>query len=160
MTLRLLIFGRTGQVATEIHRLSEEGLTVTTKQQLERYTGPYTLDAHQADTRRLGANSFRLADFKHNHIRGEISAPGPRLVFFSIPHEAGWTARLDGAPAKIYRTNIGFMGVRISRGDHRLELRYSIPWLKETVAASLLGLLIWGWLCVRQMKTRRRGATA
>lgn len=61
-----------------------------------------------------------------------------RVYFFSIPHDPGFNAILDGQrKIKIYRANLGFSAVVIPPGIHKLEFKYIPPGLK-------LGLIISG----------------
>jgi hypothetical protein len=39
----------------------------------------------------------------------------------------GWTARVDGQPAPLFRVDLGFRAVPVPSGIHRVEMRYN-PW--------------------------------
>lgn len=54
----------------------------------------------------------------------------------------GWTATLDGAPARIYRANALVRGVLVPKGAHRIEMRYQLPRLRAGLALSGGSLLV------------------
>ena len=67
-----------------------------------------------------------------------------RLVFFSVPWDKGWTATVNGEPAKIEKANIGFMAVRVPAGEAVIRFDYQTPGLVPGAVCSLvsLGLLV------------------
>lgn len=58
--------------------------------------------------------------------RQEISAhtATAALLVISDSYYPGWQARVDGLPANIYPTDVGFRGIRVPAGTHRVELRF------------------------------------
>jgi uncharacterized membrane protein YfhO len=83
---------------------------------------------------------FIIDKFSQNHITGSVEAGGDRMLFFSIPYDKGWTLKIDGKPAKIEKVNIGFIGTRIGKGLHSIELKYFTPGLFAGIVLSLIGL--------------------
>lgn len=72
----------------------------------------------------------------------EIKLPGDRLVFFSVPYEPGWSAKVNGQDAEILRVNVGFMAVAVPGGDSvRIDFTYSTPGLGLGVFLTLLTLM-------------------
>lgn len=75
-------------------------------------------------------------------IKVRVQAAVPRLLVYSDPDYPGWRARLDGAPAEIYRVNGGFRGVIVPTGSHRLTFVYRpTPFY---IGAGLTGLTLVG----------------
>ncbi len=52
-----------------------------------------------------------------------------RLVFFSVPYDAGWSATVNGEPALIEKVNVGFMSVRVPAGETEIRFEYMTPGL-------------------------------
>lgn len=68
------------------------------------------------------------------------------LVFFSIPYEDGWSATLNGKRALIERVNIGFMAVRVPKGQtSTIRFNYMTPGLRLGAIISGASLVI---LCI------------
>ena len=70
-----------------------------------------------------------------------------RLLFFSVPWDKGWTATVNGEPARIEKANIGFMAVRVPAGEAVIRFDYLTPGLVPGAACSLVSLaLLLGFL--------------
>ncbi len=72
----------------------------------------------------------------------KIELDAPRMVFFSIPYGAGWSAFVDGKPAQIEKVNIGFLGLMLPAGQHNIEFRYFPPGLKLGAIVSGISAII------------------
>lgn len=72
----------------------------------------------------------------------EITLDESNLVFFSVPYEKGFTATVDGEPAKLEIVNVGFMAVRVPAGTHEIRFNYMTPGLKAGFALSGVGILL------------------
>ena len=51
-----------------------------------------------------------------------LNGPGQLVVLES--YDAGWQARVDGAPARVSAANAIFLTVPLEAGEHRIDLRY------------------------------------
>lgn len=72
-----------------------------------------------------------------NCITGSISLDKEKLLCLSIPYSKGWTLYVDGKETDLLQTNVMYMGVPLTAGEHQIELRYTTPYLK-------IGLLLSG----------------
>jgi hypothetical protein len=57
--------------------------------------------------------------------RLDVRADGPGLLVMAEGYDRGWSAALDGAPARLFRVNHAQMGVLLPQGTHRVTLRYT-----------------------------------
>lgn len=84
--------------------------------------------------------------------------PTSRLVFFSVPYEGGWSAKINGETAKIEKANIGFMAVRVPAGEVEIRFDYMTPGLKVGIFFSgitaLLLLAVMLFTISRRRKTK------
>lgn len=64
------------------------------------------------------------------------------MVCIAVPYSDGWSAKVDGKNAKIYKANGMFMGVLMKSGKHKLELNYVTPGLKAGAVVSAAGWLV------------------
>lgn len=62
-----------------------------------------------------------------------------RYTFLSIPYSAGWSATMDGQPAKILKANTGFMAVAMDGNAHELVFTYTTPGLKAGIVCTAVG---------------------
>ncbi len=72
----------------------------------------------------------------------EINLPRENLVFYSVPFDKGWSATVNGEPAKIQKVSIGFMAVRAPEGRNTIRFTYTPPGLYTGIAASIAGLVL------------------
>ncbi len=81
---------------------------------------------------------------------GEIAissaAPRPALLVVSEHFDEGWQATIDGADAKVLRTDLAVLGVPVPSGEHEVKLRFVPQGLRSgivTLAATIVALLAW-----------------
>lgn len=103
------------------------------------------------------AEALRVASWSQNAIDGTVELRRRALLFFSIPRDAGWSARVDGAPARLLPVDMTFMGLPLEAGKHRVELRFESPLKRAGTVVSLLALGLYGLLLA--LRRRRSGAT-
>ena len=72
----------------------------------------------------------------------EITLEKPKLVFFSVPYDKGWTAYVNGKPAEIVKANYGFMAVKAEAGENTITFEYETPGLKTGLICTVAGVLI------------------
>jgi uncharacterized membrane protein YfhO len=93
-----------------------------------------------------------LDSHSQNALAGMIKLERRKLLFFSIPFDEGWSARVDEKPATLVRVDVGFMGLPLEPGTHRVELRFTPPLRAEGAMLSLAGLGIYGFLLTRRKR--------
>lgn len=71
-----------------------------------------------------------------------------RLVFFSVPHDNGWKAYIDGKETEILTINGGLMGIIVPEGESQIEFKFTTPGLKAGMIISIVSLLGLGLYCV------------
>jgi hypothetical protein len=54
-----------------------------------------------------------------------INANGPGWLVLSEPWAPGWRASVDGVSVEVYRTDVAFCGLPISKGSHKVVLVYA-----------------------------------
>ncbi len=79
---------------------------------------------------------------KDTHLKGVVHAPQDGYVMFAIPYEKGWSIYVDGEKQEIRKANLGFQGIPVSQGTHKIELKYQAPGLLQGLALSLLCWLL------------------
>ena len=91
----------------------------------------------------------------------ELDSRRESVLFFSVPYEPGWSARVNGEEAKIYQVNVGFMAVKVPQGQKVIiEFTYHTPGLSLGILITVVSLLLWiGYLVLmRRMKGRNPAA--
>lgn len=76
-----------------------------------------------------------------DYVTGTISIPENRILQFSIPYSIGWKAYVDGQETSLLKSNVMFMALPLSSGDHVIELRYSTPYLKWGILITCITII-------------------
>jgi uncharacterized membrane protein YfhO len=99
---------------------------------------------------RLRQDTLAITAFKHNHIVGHITLPKPKILFFSIPCDKGWTMQVNGQKVPIQRVFRGLMGVELPAGAHQIALQFEAPYQRVGMFISLICLCLFLALIVRE----------
>jgi hypothetical protein len=78
----------------------------------------------------------------------DVRASGPGLLVVAESWDPGWSARVDGTPARVLRVNHAQMGIPLEAGVHRVVLEHRVRGLVAGVACAAaalvgLGLVLW-----------------
>lgn len=102
-----------------------------------------SLDFLAGDAARLGREHLTDIKILPDGFSGKITTDGNKMLFVSVPFaRRSWNAQVDEINTKIYRANEGFMAVKVRKGTHNVEFRYSRPFQKEGVNISALGVVV------------------
>ena len=105
----------------------------------------FSQDGYFQDCQDRAATACTSFQYTNTGFVAEANSAESRLVFFSVPYEAGWSATVNGEPAPIERVNVGFMAVKIPAGEEVIiEFTYHTPGLLLGFGISLgsLALLV------------------
>lgn len=106
----------------------------------------------QKDISQRSLGAFQMTDFQHDYLKGTVNLDKEKLVFFSIPFDEGWSAKVNGKEVELLQVNIGFMGFVLPQGEHEIELSHQPTGLTVLWLISLLGFGIFAYICYRQWK--------
>lgn len=65
-----------------------------------------------------------IVSYSPEQVVMEVNAPQAGYLVLTDAYYPGWTATVDGQPARIERADLMFRAVQVSAGQHRVELRY------------------------------------
>lgn len=97
----------------------------------------YFLDCR--NRRRTAGESFVIDS---RGFTSTIALGRENLVFYSVPYDKGWSATVNGQPAKIQKTSFGFMSVRAPAGKASIRFTYTAPGLFLGLGITVAGCLI------------------
>jgi hypothetical protein len=101
----------------------------------------------------------RVEDVGPNAVRVTASAESPSYLVLDDFYHRGWTARVDGQPARVFIANALFRAVALEPGPHVIEFRFE-P-LSHLLGAAIsavsllvvLGALAWALILRRTLRT-------
>ena len=88
-----------------------------------------------------------------------VKASKPSLLVLSEPWYPHWQATIDGREVPVLRANFALRAIPVEAGDHRIEMVYHSPWVRQGMQGMVLAfgaLLLWGlawWLAERRRST-------
>lgn len=85
----------------------------------------------------------------------QSSGSKERLIYFSIPHDRGWRAFINGEEAEILTLNSGMMGIIVPEGESEIQFRFITPGLSAGIAISAFSLFALGILAVTELKKKK-----
>ena len=103
----------------------------------------FTFDRFYSAVAKQKEDTLAVTMWGENRIEGTISPKTKKLLFFSIPFDKGWHARIDGKATAPLLCNIGFMGFILEPGKHHVELFYRPPLFYESLFVTVIALLIY-----------------
>ena len=145
-------------------KLMLKALTMT-QEQMAQYsdimtTMPSTARYGMDDTQFQAYCEERAADccdsfaYDSYGFSAHIALDKPKMVFFSVPYEDGWTAKVNGKEVPVEKVNVGFMAVRCETGDNQIEFHYETPGLRSGAVTSVCGIaalvLYLLWMGIRE----------
>ena len=93
----------------------------------------------------LSKEQFNVTKWGNGYIEGTVNIMSDkRIMFTTIPYDAGWTVKVDGVETEIIKCADGaFVGFFIpGSGEHNIEMKYEVPGLKIGMYGSLLGCVV------------------
>lgn len=75
-------------------------------------------------------------------FQSEITLEKPELVFFSVPYNKGWTAKVNGKSVDVERVSYGFMAVKADEGENVITFSYRTPGLYEGAVISIVSAVL------------------
>ncbi len=121
-------------------------LAVGKKFNLADTTIPFSLDQYGHYVSELKRDTLSITQFKESDINGTINVDAPRILFFSIPFDEGWSATINGAPAKRYRIDCGLTGLKLGVGKNDVEIHFEPRLMRKGALVSILSLLVFAGL--------------
>jgi hypothetical protein len=105
--------------------------------------GAYSVKEYGEDVDQLRRETMTLTEHNQNSIKGTIQVSEKKMLFFSIPYDEGWSITIDGKKVKSKLINIGFMGVIVPAGKHKVELSFAPPFLVSGILVMILSFVLY-----------------
>lgn len=74
-------------------------------------------------------------------LSGSVAVTEEGILMLAIPDQQGWDIYVDGKKTEAINADYGFLGIELKEGNHKIEAKYHIPYWKEGILVSCIGLL-------------------
>ena len=133
-----------------------QGLSAYSMDNFNGKSTTYSIGQYTEDVNHRKQDTLSINSYDQNHFKGTINLAQKKLLFFSIPFDSGWSARVDGKQAQLMRVNLGFMGLVLDKGEHSIDLEFSTPYVGLGSVVSLTALLLYAALLWWDSRKDRR----
>ncbi len=117
-----------------------------------------SFDGYEVACDALAKEHLENVVFSDNKISGSITVSENKLLCLSLPYSPGFTAFVDGKEVEIKKTDLAFMGIELTQGEHTVELRYFTPFLAFGILVSAVGWSIFViWVICDKIKSNKKG---
>ncbi len=117
----------------------------------------FNFDIYQKLINELKTDTFVFETFSQSRITGNIKISKPEMVFFTIPYDKSWKIKVNGKEEDLKRVNIGFSGIKLNKGNYKIELYYEPDFLKPSIIITIISnLIFWGFLVFYLIRKRRK----
>lgn len=97
-------------------------------------------DVLQEGLEKLKSNgTYDITEHTDTYFKGEIDAAVDGYMYTAIPDD-GWTAYVDGKEAETTELCGAVLGVKLDKGKHTVELKYTPPGFVAGAVISIIGL--------------------
>jgi len=102
----------------------------------------YSAEAYEYDCQELLDEYCYNFEKSNRGFSADIDLEKENMVFFSVPYEEGWSAKVNGEKVEIEKVSYGFMAVRCPEGTSHIEFSYMTPGLKAGALMSATSLAV------------------
>ena len=90
----------------------------------------------------LADEQFEVTEYTACSVKGKINTSEGGLMFMTIPYSEGWSAKVDGNDTEITPIGDSYVGIRLTAGEHLVELNYSPAGFDTGLLISFASILI------------------
>ena len=90
----------------------------------------------------INAKTFKNVVYKNNKFTFKGNHSGSKIAVTNIPFDPGWSLKINGEDADIFKVNGGFVGFITPTGEVSYELKYFTPKLKTGLISTGVGLIM------------------
>ncbi len=132
-----------GMLSGKIFNLRLLGSKHAPAQEQPQSEDAYAMSGSNAESTAAQAEIHVPDTSNDSRISGTVSAKTGGFLFLPIPYEDGWSATVDGEAAEILRTDVGFVSIPMTAGEHSFCFTYHQPWMRAGFFLSVLSLALW-----------------
>lgn len=116
----------------------------------------YYIDPAALDNVRSNVDVFEVDtnNTKGDKISGTINVTKGGYFTISVPYDKGFNIKVDGNKVEYEKVNDGFVGFKINKGAHNIDIEYKAPYKNVGILISILGFAMFGVVTVLEQKRK------
>lgn len=88
----------------------------------------------------MSQSPMSFSEYNSGKISGTVDVKNDCLLFTSIPYDKGWRVTVNGQKAETAAIGGGLLGVKLTAGSNKVDMKYSVRGLSAGVSVSLISL--------------------
>lgn len=101
----------------------------------------YTADITKLKERKENVSAMSITDNEDSVISGTVEAKEDGYFVTSIPYQKGLSIKIDGKEVESEKVNTAFLGAKITKGKHNIDIYYTLPGKELGKNVSVLSFL-------------------
>ena len=102
---------------------------------------------------------LEVTNYTTTSLSGHVDVKEDGLLFLSIPYAEGWTVEIDGQKGEITPIQDAFMGVKLQKGYHDIDLKYTPAGFKPGCIISIASIvIIAAYISISSVISRKKAA--
>ena len=108
----------------------------------------YSADAGVLKKRKDHIEPLYNMKWEHNVLSGDVQVKEDGYFVTSIPFQKGLEIYIDKQKVQVEKVNMAFLGAKITKGHHMVEIRYHLPgkWEGIVVSGGSIAILLCIWI--------------
>ena len=100
----------------------------------------YTIDYNDINNIKNNITELELTQLKDNYFKGSIETLEDSYLKITIPYDKGFKILVDGKESEIIKIDDTFLGIKLNKGLHNIEIKFNPPLFNEGKIVSLTTL--------------------
>ncbi len=107
-----------------------------------------SMENYEKTIKSLKENELKVSKCNDKEIVGTVNLKENSIMQVSTSYTTGWKAYVDGKKVNTIRINTAFIGITLEAGEHSIEFKYEVPYLKEGIVCSIIGVCLFVGLAI------------
>lgn len=99
-------------------------------------------DNYDKDINNLNMANFILDEYNNNYLSGTVNIFDDGVLQFTTNYSDGFKVYVDDIEVDTFKCNKYFLGINISKGRHKIKIKYETPFYKIGSLISFCGIII------------------
>ena len=91
---------------------------------------------------------------KGDKIVGTIDVKKDGYIILTIPYDSGFTFKIDNKKVEYEKLNDAFIGAKITKGTHEIEIEYKAPLKNASIFLSIIGIICFITITILESKRK------
>ena len=117
-----------------------------------------SMNDYENDINKLKESNFEVTSYGNGYMKGTVNPAKDGILQFATFYNKGWKVYVDNKKVETFESNNYFLGIDITKGKHTIDMKYEVPYLKEGIVISMIGVILFiGCIMINRKKLVTQG---